>query len=58
VKYLETLTPEEKEKRLDGYPLGIGKPEDIAYAAIYLLSDASRWITGQSMIVDGGYTSR
>ena len=58
VKYLETLTPEEKEKRLDGYPLGIGTPEDIAYAAIYLLSGASRWITGQSLIIDGGYTSR
>jgi len=58
VKYLESLTPEEKAKRLDGYPLGIGTPEDIAYAAIYLLSGASRWITGQSLIIDGGYTSR
>ncbi|HQK69193.1 MAG TPA: SDR family oxidoreductase [Bacteroidales bacterium] len=58
VNYLETLTPEERAKRLDGYPLGIGKPEDIAYAAIYLLSGASRWITGQSLIIDGGYTSR
>lgn len=58
VNYLETLTPEEKAKRLDGYPLGIGAPEDIAYAAIYLLSGASRWITGQSLIIDGGYTSR
>jgi len=58
VKYLETLTPEEKAKRLDGYPLGIGAPEDIAYAAIYMLSGASRWVTGQSLIVDGGYTTR
>jgi len=58
VKYLETLTPEEKVKRLDGYPLGIGAPEDIAYATQYLLSDASRWITGQNLIIDGGYTVR
>jgi NAD(P)-dependent dehydrogenase (short-subunit alcohol dehydrogenase family) len=58
VKYLDTLTPVEKAKRLDGYPLGIGTPEDIAYASVYLLSGASRWITGQSLIIDGGYTSR
>jgi NAD(P)-dependent dehydrogenase (short-subunit alcohol dehydrogenase family) len=39
------------------YPLGrFGKPEDIAYAAIYLLSDASVWVTGTSLVVDGGCT--
>jgi NAD(P)-dependent dehydrogenase (short-subunit alcohol dehydrogenase family) len=35
--------------------LGLGKPEDVAYAAAFLLSDASKFITGTSMIVDGGY---
>jgi NAD(P)-dependent dehydrogenase (short-subunit alcohol dehydrogenase family) len=41
------------------YPLGrFGSPEDIAYAAIFLLSDASLWITGISLIVDGGITLR
>ena len=58
VKYLETLTPEEQSKRLSGYPLGLGIPEDIAYATNYLLSDASRWITGQNLVIDGGYTAR
>ncbi|MFX3632161.1 MAG: SDR family NAD(P)-dependent oxidoreductase [Candidatus Pristimantibacillus sp.] len=38
------------------HPLGMGKPEDVAYAASYLVSDASRWVTGTSLIVDGGYT--
>lgn len=39
------------------YPLGrYGKPEDIAYAIIYLLSDAASWTTGISLFVDGGYT--
>lgn len=39
------------------YPLKrYGKPEEIAYATIYLLSDASKWVTGSSMIIDGGYT--
>lgn len=38
--------------------LGFGKTEDAANACIYLLSDASRWVTGQNLIVDGGYTVR
>ena len=38
------------------YPLKrLGKPEDIAYAAIYLLSDASSWVTGTNIVIDGGY---
>lgn len=35
--------------------MGLGNPEDIAYAAAFLLSDASRFITGTSVVVDGGY---
>ena len=39
------------------YPLKkLGKPEDVAWGAIYLLSDASRWVTGTNLIIDGGYT--
>ena len=39
------------------FPLNrLGKPEDIAYAAIYLLSDASSWVTGINMKLDGGYS--
>lgn len=34
--------------------LGFGKPEDVANAALFLLSDASRWITGSAFAVDGG----
>jgi NAD(P)-dependent dehydrogenase (short-subunit alcohol dehydrogenase family) len=40
------------------HPLGLGEPEDVAGACIYLLSDASRWVTGTNFIVDGGYTAR
>jgi NAD(P)-dependent dehydrogenase (short-subunit alcohol dehydrogenase family) len=36
------------------YPLGIGRPEDVAYAAIYFLADASRKVTGTSFNMDGG----
>ncbi|MFZ5988181.1 MAG: SDR family NAD(P)-dependent oxidoreductase [Bacillota bacterium] len=35
--------------------LGVGKPDDVAYSTAFLLSDASNFITGTSMIVDGGY---
>lgn len=42
---------EESRKR---YPLGIGKPEDIAQACLYLLSAASTKVTGQAFSLDGG----
>jgi NAD(P)-dependent dehydrogenase (short-subunit alcohol dehydrogenase family) len=44
----------EEEKR---YPLGrFGQPEDIAFATVYLLSDAASWTTGSAIIIDGGIT--
>jgi NAD(P)-dependent dehydrogenase (short-subunit alcohol dehydrogenase family) len=38
--------------------LGFGRPEDIGNAAVFLLSEASRWITGTGLVVDGGYTAK
>ncbi len=38
----------------DVYPLGLGKPKDAVDACVFLLSDEARWITGQSIVVDGG----
>lgn len=38
------------------YPLGLGEPEDVAGPAAFLLSDASKWITGTSLVADGGFT--
>ena len=40
------------------HPLGLGNPEDVAGAVIYLLSDAARWVTGSVLNVDGGYGVR
>jgi NAD(P)-dependent dehydrogenase (short-subunit alcohol dehydrogenase family) len=40
------------------HPLGLGLPEDVANACVYLLSDASRWVTGTNLVVDGGYLAR
>jgi NAD(P)-dependent dehydrogenase (short-subunit alcohol dehydrogenase family) len=49
---LQRRTPEEVAERL---PLRrIGTPDDIAYAALYLASDAASWVTGQILAVDGG----
>ncbi len=36
------------------HPLGLGTPEDVANAAVFLVSDASRWVTGTSLVMDGG----
>ena len=51
------ITKEQLEEDVKNYPLGrYGKPEDIAYAVIYLLSDASNWVTGTNLKIDGGLT--
>ncbi len=39
------------------YPLGMGAAWDVACAAAYLLADASRWVTGQTLVVDGGFSA-
>ncbi len=43
----------------DSYALGrVGEPEDVADAVVFLASDAARWITGETLHVDGGYVRR
>lgn len=50
-------TDEQLQKDMENYPMGrFGEPEEIAYAVIYLLSNASSWMTGQSLVIDGGLT--
>ncbi|MDD3490958.1 MAG: SDR family NAD(P)-dependent oxidoreductase [Paludibacter sp.] len=52
-----SISPEELDKDKQKYPLKrYGKPEEVALAAVYLLSDATRWMTGSSIVLDGGYT--
>ena len=48
--------PEKRKVTESMHPLGLGTTDDIANACVYLLSDASRWVTGQNLIIDGGYT--
>lgn len=48
------FSEEDTKKDIQKYPLGYGEPIDVANACIYLLSDASKWVTGIKLIVDGG----
>jgi NAD(P)-dependent dehydrogenase (short-subunit alcohol dehydrogenase family) len=50
----KTVTKESMDAHIASYPLGVGYPEDVANAAVFLLSDASRWITGTNLVIDGG----
>lgn len=47
----EQLAEDEKK-----YPLGYGNVDDVANASIYLLSDASKWVTGTTLVLDGGFS--
>ena len=44
-------------KTLEKYPLGFGEPSDVANACVFLISDASKWITGSEIVIDGGYSA-
>jgi len=52
-----SVSEEQIQTDLSNYPLKrFGEPEEIAYAIIFLLSDASAWVTGTALKIDGGYT--
>lgn len=51
------ITEEQLDEERKKYPFKrFGKPEEIAYAIIYLLSDASSFVTGSNLFIDGGFT--
>jgi NAD(P)-dependent dehydrogenase (short-subunit alcohol dehydrogenase family) len=58
----ERLTTGSPDEALAAYErshlLGFGEADDVAQSALFLLSDASRWITGTTLVVDGGYKVR
>ncbi|MEO5330762.1 MAG: SDR family oxidoreductase [Magnetococcus sp. YQC-5] len=55
---LTKLSQKQREALMERHPLGLGQVEDVAHAVAFLLSEAGRWITGTSLIVDGGYTAQ
>lgn len=57
-KAFSQMNPEQILEIEKQHPLGIGMPCDIANAVAFLMTDAARWITGSSLVVDGGYTAK
>lgn len=55
ISHWSSVYDDEFIKQIDQtYPLGVGLPEDITPLVLFLLSQDSRWITGQNIVIDGG----
>ena len=56
---LRNLMPAERFSALErAHPLGLGAPSDVANAVAFLMAETGRWITGTTLIVDGGYSAQ
>ncbi len=51
----QDMTKQAMDDHVSQYPLGVGTPTDVANTIVFLLSDASKWITGINIRLDGGY---
>jgi NAD(P)-dependent dehydrogenase (short-subunit alcohol dehydrogenase family) len=52
----QNLGPEQLEALQQQHPLGFGEPRDVAHAIAFLLAETGRWITGSTLVIDGGYS--
>jgi NAD(P)-dependent dehydrogenase (short-subunit alcohol dehydrogenase family) len=53
----ENISTSSIQEDMNKYPLGgYGSPDDVANGCVYLLSKASKWVTGTKLIIDGGFT--
>ena len=57
-KMFDGIGEEASQNIIKKHPLGIGEPEDVANACVFLLSNAAKWITGTNLVIDGGYTAQ
>lgn len=57
-KIRQTLSGEQFASLVAEYPLGLGTTRDVACAAAYLISEAARWMTGHTLVLDGGFSAR
>lgn len=57
-EFVDRMDATQRATLENSYPLGIGKPEDVADLISFLLSDCAKWISGQSFVIDGGHLSR
>ena len=51
----DSMTAAQFQHMLDQHPMGLGKPDDVANAVAFLLSDAAKWINAVTLPVEGGY---
>ena len=56
-RFVESVGKDYADQVLRKFPLGLGEPIDVAYSAAFLLSSAAKWITGTTLVVDGGFTA-
>ena len=56
-RYAQSITEEQLSKIEARHPLGFGEPGDVANAVAFLLAKTGRWITGSTLVVDGGYSA-
>jgi len=56
--WLKFLTPEQKADVEKSHLLGLGKPQDVSNTIAFLVSSDSSWITGSSIVVDGGLSAK
>jgi len=54
----QKLTAEQQQALEALHPLGMGTPRDVAHAVAFLLAETGGWITGTTLVVDGGYTAQ
>jgi len=57
-EYFEALTEGQRAAINASHALGLGTPLDVASAVEFLIGEKSRWITGTTLVVDGGYTAQ
>ncbi len=57
-KFQSALSAEQLQRLQSLHPLGVGTPRDVANAVVFLLANTGRWITGTTLVVDGGYTAQ
>jgi NAD(P)-dependent dehydrogenase (short-subunit alcohol dehydrogenase family) len=56
-RFRSKLTDAQFEGIVKMHPLGLGKATDVAHAIAFLLADTGRWVTGTTMVIDGGYSA-
>jgi NAD(P)-dependent dehydrogenase (short-subunit alcohol dehydrogenase family) len=52
------FSPEQFEALKRAHPLGFGTARDVANAIAFLIANTGRWITGSTLVVDGGYSAQ